>query len=360
MTDTIVSIENVTKSFQDAVAVDRVSLSVRRGEFISLLGPSGCGKTTLLRMLAGFETPDDGHIVIDGTDVVSMPPHLRPVNMVFQSYALFPHLTVFDNLAFGLRRKRLPTAEVSRSVEGFLHLVGLEGYAKRYPAQLSGGQQQRVALARALVNKPKVLLLDEPLAALDLKLRKRMQLELKQLQREVGISFVFVTHDQDEALALSDKVAVMNNGRLLQYDTCREIYDRPRTEFVANFLGEANILKARLVERGPPAILEIAGRRLAVTDTGETSSTAGDEVLLALRPEHISVAARPDDGTNSLGATVTDKMFLGSSCNLFLAADGGAAAVLSRGLDREAFDRTGVGDRVELSWKPSSGRIVAS
>ncbi|MCB1376362.1 MAG: ATP-binding cassette domain-containing protein, partial [Rhodobacteraceae bacterium] len=209
-------------------------------------------------------------------------------------------LTVFDNLAFGLRRKRVPSAEVSRSVNGFLALVGLEDYALRFPSQLSGGQQQRVALARALVNKPKVLLLDEPLAALDLKLRKRMQLELKQLQREVGISFVFVTHDQDEALALSDKVAVMNGGRLLQYDTCREIYDRPRTEFVANFLGEANILSARLVERGAPTLLEISGRRIAVSDAGEAHGAVSQSVLLALRPEDVSVAGSAQEGVNAL------------------------------------------------------------
>ncbi|MEZ5843886.1 MAG: ABC transporter ATP-binding protein [Hyphomicrobiaceae bacterium] len=358
MADTIVSIEGVRKSFQRIVAVDGVSLTVGRGEFVSLLGPSGCGKTTLLRMLAGFEAPDEGRIAIDGADVVSVPPHLRPVNMVFQSYALFPHLTVFDNLAFGLRRKRVPSAEVSRSVNGFLALVGLEDYALRFPSQLSGGQQQRVALARVLVNKPKVLLLDEPLAALDLKLRKRMQLELKQLQREVGISFVFVTHDQDEALALSDKVAVMNGGRLLQYDTCREIYDRPRTEFVANFLGEANILSARLVERGAPTLLEISGRRIAVSDAGEAHGALSQSVLLALRPEDVSVAGSAQEGVNALPAAVTDKMFLGNSCDLFLRTDDGVA-VLSRGLDRDAFDRIAVGDRVEMSWKPTSGRIVA-
>jgi spermidine/putrescine transport system ATP-binding protein len=259
MDDAIVGMDGVSKSYGGIEAVRGVSLLVRRGEFVSLLGPSGCGKSTILRMIAGFEEPNAGSISIDGVDVAGVPPNRRPVNMVFQSYALFPHLTIFENVAFGLRRRRVPRQETHERVERFLDLVGLSGMGSRHPGQLSGGQQQRVALARALVNKPKVLLLDEPLGALDLKLRKRMQIELKQLQREVGISFIYVTHDQDEALALSDRIAVIDRGQVLQYGPGREIYDRPRTAFVANFLGESNILRGVVVARDGGLALDIEG-----------------------------------------------------------------------------------------------------
>src|SRR5829696_2793259 len=276
----IVSIEGVSKSYASVEAVCDVSLDVRRGEFVSLLGPSGCGKSTILRMIAGFEAVDQGSIRINGIDVSDVPPHRRPVNMVFQSYALFPHLNVADNIAFGPRRQQVTRAEVDRRVARFLTLVGMDGLGGRYPSQLSGGQQQRVALARALVNQPQVLLLDEPLGALDLKLRKRMQIELKQLQREVGISFIYVTHDQDEALALSDRIAVMSKGTVLQYAPGREIYDHPRTEFVANFLGEANVIAARVVTAGSKATLDLAGLRIAAPDPEGLAGEVGQRVLL--------------------------------------------------------------------------------
>jgi spermidine/putrescine ABC transporter ATP-binding subunit len=354
--DTIINIVGVSKSFGRVVAVDNVSLEVRRGEFISLLGPSGCGKSTLLRMIAGFEQQDAGAIEIDGSNVADVPPNRRPVNMVFQSYALFPHLTVFDNIAFGLRRKRLPRLQVNATVTQFLQLVGLEALGDRYPTQLSGGQQQRVALARALVNKPKVLLLDEPLGALDLKLRKRMQVELKQLQRDVGISFIYVTHDQDEALALSDRIAVMNRGALLQCDSCRELYDRPVTEFVANFLGEANIMRGRVVEREPSVVVDVAGHRISVRADGHAAAV-GDGVLVALRPEHLTVTDADDGLGNQLQAHIKDKVFLGNAFTLHVSVSPDLS-LLVRGTDRDLFDRLSVGQPVVLAWRPEHGRLV--
>jgi spermidine/putrescine transport system ATP-binding protein len=352
----IVNIAGVAKSFGGIVAVDNVSLAIRRGEFVSLLGPSGCGKSTLLRMIAGFEQPDAGAIEIDGHDVIDVPPNRRPVNMVFQSYALFPHLNVFDNVAFGLRRKRLPRVQVETDVNRFLQLVGLEALGERYPTQLSGGQQQRVALARALVNKPKVLLLDEPLGALDLKLRKRMQTELKQLQRDVGVTFIYVTHDQDEALALSDRIAVMNRGALLQFASCRELYDGPRTEFVANFLGEANIVCGRVVESGPVAVLDVAGRKIRVLDEGRAAQR-GEQVLVALRPEQLAVTAEGAGVGNELKARIKDKVFLGNAFTLHLQVDADVPLVV-RGTDRAVFDGLGVGQTVAITWPLEHGRLV--
>ena len=241
-----VRLVELTKRFGDLVAVDRVNLDIREGEFFSLLGPSGCGKTTTLRMIGGFELPTSGRIELRGHDITHEPPERRPVNMVFQSYALFPHLTVADNVAFGLRRRKVPDPDVRRRVGAALELVRLQGYDRRRPDQLSGGQQQRIALARALVCEPTVLLLDEPLGALDLKLRRQLQVELKRIQIEVGITFVYVTHDQEEALALSDRIAVMNGGRVEQLGSPEELYDRPATRFVADFIGTTNLLAGTL------------------------------------------------------------------------------------------------------------------
>src|SRR4051794_231710 len=238
----------VSKSFAGVAAVDDVTLEIRDGEFFSLLGPSGCGKTTTLRMIAGFETPDSGRVDLHGTDVTTVPANRRPVNMVFQHYALFPHMSIYDNVAFGLKVKRIPRDEHAARIGDLLRIVSLEGYEKRRPRQLSGGQQQRVALARALVNEPAALLLDEPLGALDVKLRKQMQLELKRIQNELGTTFVYVTHDQDEALAMSDRIAVMNRGQVEQLGSPREIYERPRTAFVADFIGSLNTLELTIDE----------------------------------------------------------------------------------------------------------------
>lgn len=243
-----IQINDVRKQFGPVVALEKIDLKIAEGEFFSLLGPSGCGKTTLLRILSGLEFPTSGSVVIDGSDVSREPPYRRPTNLVFQSYAIFPHLSVAENIAYGLRRLRLGSAEQARRVDDMLALIGLQGFGSRKPNQLSGGQLQRVALARALVLKPKVLLLDEPLAALDKKLRERMQLELRALQREVGITFVFVTHDQEEALTLSDRVAVMSQGRMVQCSTPLELYERPQNRFVAEFVGEMNFFSGRVVE----------------------------------------------------------------------------------------------------------------
>jgi len=260
----------LTKRFGEVLAVDAVSLDIRTGEFFSLLGPSGCGKTTTLRMIGGFELPTSGRIELRGRDVTLVPPERRPVNMVFQSYALFPHLSVFDNVAFGLRRRKVPDADVRRRVGVTLELVRLTGYDRRGPGELSGGQQQRVALARALVCEPTVLLLDEPLGALDLKLRRQLQVELKRVQVEVGITFVYVTHDQEEALALSDRIAVLNGGRIEQLGTPEELYDRPRTRFVADFIGTTNLLagKVTTVDGGSAVLALEAGGRCVVGADG--------------------------------------------------------------------------------------------
>src|SRR6476659_2966020 len=279
-----VALQSVTKRFDTLVAVDDLSLELLGGEFFTLLGPSGCGKTTTLRMIAGFEQPSEGQIRIEGADVAGLPPHRRPTNTVFQSYALFPHLSVQDNVAFGLKRKRVPRAEIGRRVEAELERVGLSTEARRRPAQLSGGQQQRVALARALVNLPKVLLLDEPLGALDLKLRKEMQLELKALQREVGITFVYVTHDQEEALTMSDRIAVMNRGRVEQVGDPEQVYERPATTFVAGFIGVSNLLPG--VVAGPEEVRLDHGPTMRVPTGG---LAVGERCHAVVRPEKLSI-----------------------------------------------------------------------
>lgn len=288
------SISQVSKSFGATPAVDRVSLEVPRGEFFSLLGPSGCGKTTLLRMIAGFETPDSGTIAIDGEAMNRVPPHLRPTNMVFQSYAIFPHLNVFDNIAYGLRKLKLPRDRLRARIEAMLATVRLEGLGNRAADQLSGGQRQRVALARALVREPKILLLDEPLGALDKRLRETMQMELRALQRKVGITFVLVTHDQEEALSLSDRVAVMEKGKILQVAAPRELYERPNSRAVADFIGEINFFHATVREIVGETATVNAGL-LGVITLPRANLAPGiktdDHILLAIRPEHVGFAA---------------------------------------------------------------------
>jgi spermidine/putrescine ABC transporter ATP-binding subunit len=287
------SISQVSKSFGGPPVVDAVSLTVPRGEFFSLLGPSGCGKTTLLRMIAGFETPDRGTIAIDGEVMNSVPPHLRPTNMVFQTYAIFPHLNVFDNIAFGLRKLKLPKDALQARIEAMLATVRLEGLGARAADQLSGGQRQRIALARALVREPKILLLDEPLGALDKRLREAMQIELRALQRKVGITFVLVTHDQEEALSLSDRVAVMEGGKILQIAPPRELYERPASRAVADFIGEINFFHATLREIGGDNFTVNAGLlgvlQLPIANLA-SGLKPGDHILLAIRPEHIRFA----------------------------------------------------------------------
>src|SRR5438477_1866009 len=284
-----IGLVGVSKRFGSHAAVDDVSLEIAEGEFFSLLGPSGCGKTTTLRMVAGFELPDAGRIVLKGNDVTEVPANRRPVNMVFQQYALFPHMSVYDNVAFGLRVKRVPRAEHRDRVHEMLRVVSLEGFDRRRARQLSGGQQQRVALARALVNRPAALLLDEPLGALDVKLRKQMQLELKRIQHELGTTFVYVTHDQEEALSMSDRIAVMNGGRVEQIGSPREIYERPETAFVADFIGSLNAIELTVDELvGGYAVARLGDSERIVVRVGADSRT-GDSLRIAVRPERVQI-----------------------------------------------------------------------
>jgi spermidine/putrescine transport system ATP-binding protein len=355
-----VELERVTKRFGDVVAVDGVDLELGGGEFFTLLGPSGCGKTTTLRMVAGFERPTAGRIRIEGADVADLPPHRRPTNTVFQSYALFPHLDVEDNVAYGLKRKKVAKGEVRERVAAELERVGLVAEAKRRPAQLSGGQQQRVALARALVNLPKVLLLDEPLGALDLKLRKGLQVELKRIQREVGITFVYVTHDQEEALTMSDRIAVMNRGRVEQVATPEQVYERPATTFVAGFIGVSNLMPA--VVAGPGEVRLDHGPAIAVPSDG---LAPGQRCHAVVRPEKLRIEL-PEAGVGSANGaprvegTVESSLYLGTSTQVVVdLGDGVRMTVLVPNAGEEDRQRLpGGGARVALSWDPQHMHLV--
>ncbi len=344
-----IRIENVTKRFGEQTAVDDVTLTIEQGEFFSLLGPSGCGKTTTLRMLAGFEVPTEGTIRLEGEAVDNVPPYKRDVNMVFQSYALFDHLDVSDNVAFGLRRRKVPKTEVAERVGAALELVNLRERSTARTNELSGGQRQRVALARALVNQPKVLLLDEPLGALDLKLRRQMQVELKQIQREVGITFVYVTHDQEEALSMSDRIAVMNAGRVAQCGAPEDIYEHPTEEFVAGFIGISNLI-AGTVETGGQVRIP-TGTRLAV-ELPE-GVTRGDQVNLSVRPEKIAVEEL-EDGMVSLEGTIVSRVYLGVSTQITISlGDGASLVALEQATYRaRADDRWEPGTRIRIGWHP--------
>ena len=356
-----VELQNVTKRFGDLIAVDDVDLELSGGEFFTLLGPSGCGKTTTLRMVAGFEQPSEGTIRIDGADVARLPAHKRPTNTVFQSYALFPHLSVEDNVAFGLRRKRVAKEEIGRRVSGELERVGLAAEAKRRPAQLSGGQQQRVALARALVNLPKVLLLDEPLGALDLKLRKELQVELKRIQREVGITFVYVTHDQEEALTMSDRIAVMNRGRVEQIADPEDVYERPATTFVAGFIGVSNLMPA--VVAGSDEVRLDHGPAVRVSVDG---MARGERCYAVVRPEKLRIETlKAGTGQSSNGAprvegTVESSLYLGTATQVVVdLGDGVRMTVLVPNASEEERQRLpGGGARVALSWEPEHMHVV--
>jgi spermidine/putrescine transport system ATP-binding protein len=344
------------------VAVEHVDLAIGEGEFFSLLGPSGCGKTTTLRMIGGFEEPTEGRILLHGTDVVGVPPNRRDVNMVFQSYALFPHMSVYDNVAFGLERKSVPRAETRRRVAEMLELVELEGKSERRPRELSGGQQQRVALARALVNRPRALLLDEPLAALDLKLRQAMQLELKRIQREVGITFVFVTHDQNEALTLSDRLVVMNAGRVEQLGSPREVYERPRTRFVAGFIGTSNLMTGRVRKfNGSTAVLEAgAGESLVVPDASSCCSGVGASLDLTVRPEKIVMSLQPPTpGWCALRGRVNEVVYLGTSTQYAVTTRIGAELSVFVQNASDASDVAQRGAEVWLSWRPDHSLALA-
>jgi len=357
-----VKLVDVVKMFGEAVAVDHISLEVVDGEFFSLLGPSGCGKTTTLRMIGGFEAPTSGLIELQGQDVTWLPPYQRNVNTVFQNYALFPHLTIFENVAFGLRRKSIKEPEVKSRVTEMLRLVELSGFEGRKPTQISGGQAQRVALARALINKPAVLLLDEPLGALDLKLRKQMQVELKRIQQEVGITFIYVTHDQEEAMTMSDRIAVMNKGRYEQLGEPEALYERPTTRFVAGFLGISNLL--------PGAVDGDDGRYAAVRLADDTRvraprSLVGDHatVSVGVRPEKIRLHEadiEPPSGHNHLTGVVRDASYIGVSTQYLIEARGGATiTVYEQNVERATkAELWAPGESVQLTWSPDHTFVV--
>jgi spermidine/putrescine transport system ATP-binding protein len=353
-----ISLQGLEKHFREIRAVDGVSLDIVSGEFFSLLGPSGCGKTTTLRMIGGFELPTAGRVLLRGRDVTADPPDKRPVNMVFQNYALFPHLDVGDNVAFGLRRRNVGASEVKRRVAAALELVHLSGYERRKPNQLSGGQQQRVALARALVNRPNVLLLDEPLGALDLKLRKQLQVELKRVQAEVGITFVYVTHDQEEALTMSDRIAVMNQGRVEQLGTPEELYERPATRFVADFIGTTNLLAGSIESSAADtAIVRLrSGEQCAVAASG---FAIGADVELSVRPEVIDL--QPTIGVEPAGpglhATVEQVAYLGGNVQYLVRTAGGLPITA---LADKGRARLPIGGTVDVSWPPNEALVLVA
>ncbi|MQL50736.1 polyamine ABC transporter ATP-binding protein [Desulfofundulus thermobenzoicus] len=356
MSEYMVQLVNVTKSFGEGLAVDNVSLDIRPGEFLTLLGPSGCGKTTTLRMIAGFEQPTGGDILLDGESVLGKPPYARNVNTVFQSYALFPHMTVFENIAFGLKMKGQKKETIVPRVNKAIELVDLSGKERAYPQELSGGQQQRVALARALVMEPRVLLLDEPLSALDLKLRKQMQLELKHLQRQLGITFVYVTHDQEEALTMSDRIAVMNAGVIEQIGTPREIYERPVSVFVATFIGDSNILEGTITGR------TVSGTGIVVEDcpvflSSLNGMVPGQKVYLSVRPEHMFLTASGCEGNGPcLPGRLLERIFAGSSVKSVVALNSGKQVTVSESGFPACCE---IGDAVAVGWHPGKEVILS-
>jgi spermidine/putrescine transport system ATP-binding protein len=357
-----IRLAHLTKRFGDVVAVDDISLTIGTGEFFSLLGPSGCGKTTTLRMIGGFDLPTAGTIELRGRDISREPPDKRPVNMVFQSYALFPHLDVAGNIGFGLKRRGVAGSEIRRRTAEILEKVHLPGYEERRTNELSGGQQQRVALARALVNEPNVLLLDEPLGALDLKLRKRLQVELKRIQVDVGITFVYVTHDQEEALTMSDRIAVMHGGRIEQVGAPEDLYDRPATSFVADFIGTTNLLSGTVESVGP----DVAVIRLDSGDMCQVSPAgllAGQPVQVSVRPESITIDAAPAGNgaaeraadAAALRASVEQVAYLGAAVQYQIRTEGGLALSVLAGKAGHRFES---GDRVRLAWLPAEALVI--
>ena len=364
MPDIDVELRNVTKRFGDFTAVDNISLEIRDGEFFSLLGPSGCGKTTCLRMIAGFELPTAGEIKIRNQAMGGTPPYKRPVNTVFQNYALFPHMSVFENVAFGLEMKKVPRSEIQSRVKETLEMVRLPQLADRKPRQLSGGQQQRVALARALVNRPQVLLLDEPLSALDQKLRKAMQFELKELQHQVGITFIFVTHDQEEAITMSNRIAVMNNGVIAQVGEPLEIYERPDNRFVADFIGETNFLEGEVVESAPDKTLVDLGAGVTVAARPAAQLNPGQRVTVAIRPEKIALyGTGPAANGVNVPATVEEAVYIGTDTRYTVRVAERyqvVARIQNTNSDlamNRPFQR---GSQVYLAWASDSAQVLTS
>ena len=357
MSDVVIQLDHVRKSFGDFVAVERADFGIEQGEFFAMLGPSGCGKTTTLKMIAGFEQPTSGKVLLNGVDVSRVPPYKRNVNTVFQQYALFPHMTVADNVRFGPKSKKIAKSEYEPNVAQMLEVVRLTEFADRKPTQLSGGQQQRVALARALVNFPSALLLDEPLAALDLKLREAMQFELKRIQREVGITFVFVTHDQGEALTMSDRIAVMSDGRVEQIGTPEEIYNSPATLFVAGFIGSANLLPGEVVSTdGNDTVVKLNAGPTVRARTN-TDRLPGAPVSVMLRPERLTATTQGRDDGRSVEGTVRDVVFQGATAriNVHLADDSEVIASVVTGTDLPFLHP---GNSVHLAWEPGSAYML--
>jgi spermidine/putrescine transport system ATP-binding protein len=359
-----IQLSGVSKDFHASgeiiSAVREMNLQIREGEFFSMLGPSGCGKTTTMRMIAGFEEPTTGTVWLQGKDVTSDPPNKRDVNMVFQSYALFPHMSVFENVAFGLRRRQVPKKEITTKVGEMLEIVDLSGRENRRPRELSGGQQQRVALARALVNHPKALLLDEPLGALDLKLRQAMQVELKRIQREVGITFVYVTHDQGEALTMSDRIAVMNDGFIEQLASPREIYEHPASRFVAGFIGTSNLLTGSAARVGDSeAVIEVSADERVIVPIRDVGVEQGATLEVTVRPEKIELGTQPPPaGYCALRGTVNEVVYLGTSTNFTIATTIGAEIVVFQQNSASASDVIARGDGVWLSWQPQHSYLI--
>ncbi|HEX5146819.1 MAG TPA: ABC transporter ATP-binding protein [Conexibacter sp.] len=355
------TLSDVRKTYGSAVAVEGVSLDVRPGEFVTLLGPSGSGKTTTLNMVAGFVELDEGEVLLDGTSIARLPPHKRNIGMVFQNYALFPHMTARENLAYPLRRRRMPKAEIARRVTQALELVHMEAYGDRHPRQLSGGQQQRIAVARAIVFDPRVLLMDEPLGALDKKLREALQVEIKRIHRELGITFIYVTHDQDEALGMSDRIAIFNEGRIAQIGSAEDLYERPASVFVADFVGESNLFEGTCVEERGAACLRCGDLLLSVARRG--AWRAGAAATAVVRPEHVLVtpadAQAPADGWNAATGVVEDVTYLGSARKYRVCLDVGGRRVLARPVKGQAVASGSVGDRVTVSWPADASIVLA-
>lgn len=355
-TQDMIILTNLRKQYGDFVAVENTTLNVKKGEFLTFLGSSGCGKTTTLRMIAGFEDPTEGSILIGGKHAEHLPPNKREVNTVFQNYALFPHLTIRENIAFGLKLQKVKKAEIKERVENIIKLVKLEEHADKSPDQLSGGQKQRVAIARAIVNNPKVLLLDEPLGALDLKLRKEMQLELKQLQRELEITFIYVTHDQEEALTMSDRIVVMNKGRIEQVGTAHEIYERPQTKFVAQFIGETNLFEdVEILEKNGNDYVVAIGSEKVSTDSMKDFKP-GEKVHISIRPENMKLSRTPMEERENIAVTYDSNIYVGNISKFVVFTDQGKRLTASEfSEDAGTFNK---GDKVYINWIPERAVMI--
>ncbi|GFZ32013.1 spermidine/putrescine import ATP-binding protein PotA [Clostridium zeae] len=356
--DVFLQLSNVSKSFDRGEnVINDLNLDIRKGEFLTLLGPSGCGKTTTLRMIAGFETPSAGDIVIDGDNMTDKSPHERCVNTVFQNYALFPHMNIFDNIAFGLKMKKVSKSDIKSKVAEMLAMVQLEGFENRMPSQLSGGQMQRVAIARAIVNNPKVLLLDEPLGALDLKLRKQMQLELKHLQKQLGITFVFVTHDQEEALTMSDRIVVMNKGIIEQIGTPEELYENPKTRFVADFLGETNLLDGEAIKIKEAEVLLNLEQEQDIIRIPNKNYEIGEKFTVSIRPERITIKENPEENDVWLQCKFKERIYIGSSVKTVMLLKNGKEIVVNEPIGHD-FKFKDFDKDVFVTWNPQNTVVI--